>query len=69
MACRDDRFSFDVLEDLGTMAEIMQQVMAADGSDTLSDVLDQDTRWRLEDALERAKRARRPRDGRFRDAR
>ena len=55
MAGRDDRFSFDALEDLGTMAEIMQRVMAADGSDTLSDVLDQDTRWRLEDALERAK--------------
>jgi hypothetical protein len=55
MAGRDDRFSFDALEDLGTMAEIVQRVMAADGSDTLSDVLDQDTRWRLEDALERAK--------------
>jgi len=37
------------------MAKIMLQVMAADGSDTLSDVLDQDTRWRLEDALDRAK--------------
>ncbi|HZX72214.1 MAG TPA: plasmid pRiA4b ORF-3 family protein [Rhodanobacter sp.] len=55
MAGRDDRFSFDALEDLGTMAEVVQQVMAADGSDTVSDVLDQDTRWRLEDALERAK--------------
>jgi hypothetical protein len=55
MACRDDRFSFDALEDLGTMAEIMQRVMDAEGSDTLSDVLDQDTRGRLEDAPERAK--------------
>lgn len=54
MAGRDDRFSFDALEDLDTMAEVVQRVMAADGSDTLSDVLDEDTRWRLQDALERA---------------
>jgi hypothetical protein len=55
MAGRDERFSFDALEDLYTMAEIVQRVMAADGSDTLSEVLDEDMRWRLEDALERAK--------------
>jgi hypothetical protein len=54
MAGRDDRFSFDALEDLGSIAEIVQRVMAADGSDILSEVLDEDTRWRLEDALERA---------------
>ena len=35
MAGRDDRFSFDALEDLDTMAEVMQRVMAADGSETL----------------------------------
>ncbi|MEJ7747412.1 MAG: plasmid pRiA4b ORF-3 family protein [Luteimonas sp.] len=55
MAGRDERFSFDALEDLDTMAEVMQRVMAADGSDTLSDVIDEDTRWRLEEAVERAK--------------
>jgi hypothetical protein len=55
MAGRDERFSFDALEDLDTMAEAMQRVMAADGSDTLSDVIDEDTRWRLEAAVERAR--------------
>ncbi len=55
MASRDERFSFDALEDLDTMAEAMQRVMAADGSDTLSEVIDEDTRWRLEAAVERAK--------------
>jgi hypothetical protein len=53
MARRDDRFSFDALED--TMAEVMQRVMAADGTDTLSEVIDEDTRGRLEAAVERAK--------------
>jgi hypothetical protein len=55
MAGRDERLSFDALEDLDTMAEAMQRVMAADGSDTLSEVIDEDTRWRLEAAVERAK--------------
>jgi len=55
MAGRDERFSFDALEDLDTMAEVMQRVMVADGSDTLSEVIDEDTRWRLEAAVERAK--------------
>jgi hypothetical protein len=55
MAGRDEKFSFDALEDLDTMAEVMQRVMAADGSDTLSEVIDEDTRWRLEEAVERAK--------------
>jgi hypothetical protein len=50
---RDDRFSFDALEDLDTMVEVLQQVALKDGSEPLS--LDQETGWRLEDALERAK--------------
>ncbi|MGP0002211.1 MAG: hypothetical protein ACLPKW_31360 [Acetobacteraceae bacterium] len=50
---RDDRFSFDALEDLDTMVEVLQQIALKDGSEVLA--LDQDTRWRLEDALDRAK--------------
>jgi len=50
---RNDRFSFDALEDLDTMVEVFQQVALKDGSEVLA--LDQETRWRLEDALERAK--------------
>ena len=50
---RDDWFSFDALEDLDTMVEVLQHVALKDGSETLA--LDQETRWRLEDALERAK--------------
>jgi pRiA4b ORF-3-like protein len=50
---RNDRFSFDALEDLDTMVEVLQQVALKDGSEVLA--LDQETRWRLEDALERAK--------------
>jgi ElaB/YqjD/DUF883 family membrane-anchored ribosome-binding protein len=53
MARRDDRFSFDALEDLDTMADVLQQVALKDGSAPLA--LDQDARWRLEEALERAK--------------
>lgn len=53
MARRDDRFSFDALEDLDTMVEVLQQTALKDGSEPL--VLDQDARWRLEEALERAK--------------
>src|SRR6202051_4424980 len=53
VARRDDRFSFDALEDLDTMVEVLQQVALKDGSEPLA--LDQETRWRLEDALERAK--------------
>ena len=53
MACRDDRFSFDALEDLDIMAEVLQQVTLKDRSAPLA--LDQDTRWRLEEALEWAK--------------
>ena len=69
MAARDDRVSFGALEDLDTMVEIFQRVVAGDETVTLSDVLDQDTRWRLEDALERAKAREAAQDGRFRGAR
>jgi hypothetical protein len=54
MVRRDDRFSFDALEDLDTMVEVLQQVALKDGSEPLV-ALDQETCWRLEDALERAK--------------
>jgi Plasmid pRiA4b ORF-3-like protein len=50
---RNDRFSFDALEDLDTMVEVLQQVALKDGSELLA--FDQETRWRLEDALERSK--------------
>ena len=50
---RDDRFSFDALEDLDTMVEVLQQVALKDGSEAVA--LDQEARWRREDALERAK--------------
>ena len=53
MARRDDRFSFDALEDLDAVVEVIQQVALKDGSEPLA--LDQETRWRLQDALERAK--------------
>jgi Plasmid pRiA4b ORF-3-like protein len=51
MAARDDRFSFDALEDLDTMATILQQVVLEDRPELLDDG---DTRSQLEDALERA---------------
>ena len=63
---RDDRFSFDALEDLDTMVEVLQQVALKDGSEPLA--LDQETSWRLEDALERAKAREEAKDGRFRGA-
>ncbi|GAC1542444.1 MAG: hypothetical protein NVS2B4_21250 [Ramlibacter sp.] len=50
---RNDRFSFDALEDLDTMVEVFQQVVRKDESEVFA--LDQETRWRLEDALDRAK--------------
>jgi hypothetical protein len=49
----DDWYSFDALEDMDTMVEVLQQIVLKDGSEVLA--LDQNTRWRLEDALERAK--------------
>ena len=48
-----DGYSFDALEDLDTMVEVLQQVALKDGSEPLA--LDQETSWRLEDALERGK--------------
>jgi len=53
MARRDDRFSFDALEDLDTTVEVLQQAALKYKSEPLA--LDQETRWRLQDALERAK--------------
>jgi hypothetical protein len=50
---RNDRLSFDALEDLDTMVEVFQQVVLKGGSETMA--LDQEARWRLEDALERSK--------------
>jgi hypothetical protein len=50
---RDDRFAFDAVEDLDTVVEVFQQVALKDGSETLA--LDHETRWQLEDAMERAK--------------
>jgi hypothetical protein len=61
MARRDDRFSCDALEDLDTMIEVLQQVAPKDGPEPLA--LDQETRWRLEGALDRA-RAREKAQGR-----
>jgi hypothetical protein len=53
MARRNDRFSFDALDDLDTMVEVLQQVALKDKPEPLA--LDQDARWRLEESLERAK--------------
>ena len=50
---RDDWYSFDALEDMDTMVEVLQQVALKDGSEMLK--FDQETRWRLEDALARGK--------------
>ena len=53
MARRNGWYSLDALEDLDTMVEVLQQVALKDGSEPLA--LDQETRWRMEDALERGK--------------
>lgn len=50
---RNDRLLFDALEDLDTMVEVLQQIALKDGSEVLA--LEQETRWRLEDAVERSK--------------
>jgi hypothetical protein len=52
MAGRDDRFSFDALEDPDTRAEILRQVVLGERSEVLNDP---ETCWRLEDAVERSK--------------
>ena len=53
MARRNDWYSLDALEDLDTMVAVLQRIALRDGSEVLA--LDQETRWRLEDALERSK--------------
>ena len=50
---RNDSFSLDALNDLDSMVEVLQHVALKDGSKMLA--LDQETRWRMEDALERAR--------------
>lgn len=50
---RDDWLSFEALEELDAMIELVQKVAQKDGSEVLA--LDQETRWRLEDAVERGK--------------
>jgi hypothetical protein len=52
-AC-DNGFSFQAIEDLDTMAEIIGKFVEGDGSALVSDVLDEEARWRLEAAVERS---------------
>jgi len=52
LAGRDDASSWDALEDLHTMADILREVVLEDRPEVLKD---QDTRWRLEEAVERSK--------------
>jgi Plasmid pRiA4b ORF-3-like protein len=52
MAGRDAMLSLDALEDLDTMTEILGQVVLERRTGLLDDA---DTRWRLEDAIERSK--------------
>jgi len=59
---RDDWLSFEAFEDLDTMVEVLQDVVRKDESEKIA--LDEETRWRLEDAVERA-RAREDAQGRL----
>jgi len=52
MAGRSGRLSLDALDDLDTMTEIIGQVVLERRTDLLDD---EDTRWRLEEAVERSK--------------
>jgi len=52
MAGRNGALSLDALEDLDTMTEIIGQVVLERRTDLLED---EDTRWRLEEAVERSK--------------
>ena len=52
MAERNSMLSLDALNDLGTMTEIIGQVVLERRTDLLDD---EDTRWRLEEAVERSK--------------
>jgi len=50
---RNDWLSFEAFEDLDTMVEVLQEVVQKDEAEKVA--LDQETRWRLEDAVERAR--------------
>ena len=52
LAGLDDAPSWDALEDLHTMAGILREVVLENRPELLKD---QETRWRLEDAVERSK--------------
>ena len=52
MASRNAMLSLDAMEDIGTMAEIIGQVVLERRTELLED---EDTRWRLEGAVERSK--------------
>ena len=52
LAGLDDASSWDALEDLHTMADILREVVLENRPELLRD---QETRWRLEDAVERCK--------------
>ena len=58
---RNDWLSFEAFEDLDSMGEVLQEFVRKDASEKLA--LDQESRWRLEDAVERA-RAREEAQGR-----
>ena len=51
LAGLDDASSWDALEDLHTMADILREVVLEDRPE----LKDRETRWRLEDAVERSK--------------
>ena len=65
MGRRDDRLSFEALEDLDTMVEILREVALERRPEVLDN---EETRWRLEQAVEHARRASTLRGGRFRGA-
>lgn len=52
LAGLNDASSWDALEDLHTMADILRGAVLEDRPEVLKD---QDTRWRLENAVERSK--------------
>ena len=52
LAGLDDASSWDALEDLHTMADILREVLLEDRPEVLRD---EDKRWQLENALERSK--------------
>ena len=64
--CHSRRYTLpDLLSlspDLDTMVEVLQGIVEKDNSEVLA--LDQETRWRLEDAVERARAGSKPKVGR-----